>query len=589
MLPGVVKADEGAGLFVRGGDVHETRTLVDRAVLDHPYRYESTNGGLFGTVPPFLITGVSLSAGGFPARYGDALSGVLELHGLERPESRSSLVTVGLAAASAQLSLPVGRRAGLRLSGNQSFTGLLFAVNRPEQRFERHPAGTDLNVGAYYESRRLGSLQASFFRASERVGVEVEEEAFRGDLASESDNELASLRWRRPLLGRALAEVTLSQTRYREDLDVGAITLAARDRGRRARLDVTTSWGGTIVRLGAESERRRDALEGTASQRGGDFAGVSGARAWCLDFPSARDGGYVELERSTSRVDVNVGFRADHYATFGRWVSDPRASATLRLTGPHRIRLAWGRYHQAPSAGYLDAEWGNPRLGVMAARHLVLGYGLGEPDDRFHLRVETYDKRYSGLPVEDPQSNYTDDGTGTARGVDVFVRASGGEGWDAWGSYGFVRARRRSTRLADFGRYDTPAVPVRPDFEIPHTLQLAARRALPRAFTLTGSFRLASGKPFTPIVSGVERDGAVTPVYGALNSERTPRYQRLDVALSQIRPVGNAAAAVWFVGITNVLGRRNVFGYSYSPDFRTRSPRRSSFGRTVYFGVSFQR
>ena len=75
MLPGVVKADDGAGLFVRGGDVHETRTFVDRAVLDHPYRYESTNGGLFGTVPPFLITGISLSAGGFPARYGDALSG----------------------------------------------------------------------------------------------------------------------------------------------------------------------------------------------------------------------------------------------------------------------------------------------------------------------------------------------------------------------------------------------------------------------------------------------------------------------------------------------------------------------------------
>ena len=117
MLPGVVKADDGAGLFVRGGDVHETRTFVDRAVLDHPYRYESTNGGLFGTVPPFLITGISLSAGGFPARYGDALSGVLELQGLERPQAQSTLVTIGLAAASAQLSLPLGPRAGIRVSG----------------------------------------------------------------------------------------------------------------------------------------------------------------------------------------------------------------------------------------------------------------------------------------------------------------------------------------------------------------------------------------------------------------------------------------------------------------------------------------
>ena len=101
------------------------------------------------------------------------------------------------------------------------------------------------------------------------MGVEIEEEAFRGDLASESDNELVSLRWNRSLLGRALAEVTLSQTRYREDLDVGSVTLSSRDRGRRARLDVTTSWRGTLFRVGAESERRRDALEGTSSRRGG--------------------------------------------------------------------------------------------------------------------------------------------------------------------------------------------------------------------------------------------------------------------------------------------------------------------------------
>jgi len=589
MLPGVAKADEGAGLFVRGGDVHETRTFLDRAVLDHPYRFESVNGGLFGTVPPFLITGLSLSAGGFPARYGDTLSGVLELHGLDRPASSSTFVTVGLAAASAQVSLPLGERAGVRVSGNQSFTRLLFAVNRPEQHFARHPSGTDLSVAGYFESPRLGRFSTTLFRASEQVGVEVEEEAFRGDLDSDSQNELVSLRWSRTFRQRFVAEVTLSQSRYRQTTDVGVIELSSHDRGRRARLDVAGPWRSFFLRFGAESERRHDALDGTSTRRGGDLGGASGLRSWNLDFPSSRDGAYFEVERVFGRIETNVGMRLDHYETFGRSVHDPRASVSVRLAGPHRLRLAWGRYHQAPSAGYLDPSWGNPALSVMGSRHLVVGYGMGSPEDSVHLRIEAYDKSYDGLPVEDAKENFVDSGTGSARGVDVFVRASGGEAWDAWASYGLLTARRRSTRLADFGRYPTSDVPVRPDFEIPHTFQMALRRALPNNVTVTGSLRLASGKPYTPVVDARPSGSGYVPVYGSLNSERSPRYQRVDVALSHIRMLGESSAAVLFVGVTNALGRRNIFGYTYSPDFTTRRPQRSSFGRSVYFGVSFQR
>ncbi|GAB4370970.1 MAG: hypothetical protein Kow0042_13480 [Calditrichia bacterium] len=43
--PGVQQVDEGAGLFVRGGDVSETAVVLDGAYLMHPYKYESPNGG----------------------------------------------------------------------------------------------------------------------------------------------------------------------------------------------------------------------------------------------------------------------------------------------------------------------------------------------------------------------------------------------------------------------------------------------------------------------------------------------------------------------------------------------------------------
>ena len=60
-LPGVVTIDEGAGLFVRGGDVSEVHVLLDGVVVSHPYRYETPTGGFRGAVDPFLTQGASFT------------------------------------------------------------------------------------------------------------------------------------------------------------------------------------------------------------------------------------------------------------------------------------------------------------------------------------------------------------------------------------------------------------------------------------------------------------------------------------------------------------------------------------------------
>ena len=40
-----------------GGDVSETVVLLDQATVVHPYRYESPTGGVFGTIPSFMVQG----------------------------------------------------------------------------------------------------------------------------------------------------------------------------------------------------------------------------------------------------------------------------------------------------------------------------------------------------------------------------------------------------------------------------------------------------------------------------------------------------------------------------------------------------
>jgi hypothetical protein len=81
-FPGVAAMDDGSGLFVRGGDVGETTILLDQATVVHPYKFESPTGGYFGTIPPFLVGGTYFSSGGFSARYGNALSGILAMESM---------------------------------------------------------------------------------------------------------------------------------------------------------------------------------------------------------------------------------------------------------------------------------------------------------------------------------------------------------------------------------------------------------------------------------------------------------------------------------------------------------------------------
>ncbi|HJZ95141.1 MAG TPA: TonB-dependent receptor [Candidatus Solibacter sp.] len=583
MMPGVARVDEGSGLFVRGGDVSETATYLDRALLFHPYRYETPTGGFFGSVPPYLISGLSLSTGAFPARYGNALSGILELTGLDRPQQDSLTVTLGLGSISGSAAIPLGESMGVRVSGNQSLARALFAVNPGEQRFAHYPSGQDLNVSSY-----AGPLRVSAFLNREQVGVEAQQDAFTGLLNSKDDNRLISAGWHRNRCEWRM-EVSASAAAYRAEQQFGVFELSTRDDGQRARFDVSRPHSRWIVRLGMEAERRENSEGGAIPVHGGDVGGAQGTRLWSMDRTDARGGVYAEIERTFGRLTLNAGGRVDRYQAIRAWSADPRASAVYALPRRQRLRAAWGAYHQVPAPLYLHPIYGNPALRPMTARHFVAGYEAGEDAGRFYLRVEGYLKRYSRLPLQDDLANFNSSGYGTARGVDVFLKLKPSSAWQSWASYSYLRARRLFTAFDDYGRYDTPTAPYRPDFDIPHTLQLVLQRAITPSLSAGVTARVASGKPFTPVIAAQPSRGGFVPVFGAIGSERLPLYQRVDCSLSKMLPVARRISAVLFFGVNNVLDHHNVFAWSYSSDYTQRRPAQGAWGRAFYFGVSMQR
>ena len=76
LLPGVQSGNEGSsGLFVRGGSPDQNLMLLD----DVPLYYVNHLGGYVSTFNTDALSNVTLTKGGFPARYGSRLSSVIDI------------------------------------------------------------------------------------------------------------------------------------------------------------------------------------------------------------------------------------------------------------------------------------------------------------------------------------------------------------------------------------------------------------------------------------------------------------------------------------------------------------------------------
>ena len=585
-LPGVSHVDEGAGLFVRGGDTSETLVLLDGVTIAHPYRYETPTGGFRGSIDPFMTQGLSFSSGGFSARFGNALSAVLDLHGLSRPEVKQVSITAGLAQVSTDFSFPIGSNLGFRLNAQRVLPRLLFAVNPPPRQFDQYPTGWDVGGTAEFATTAFGTFKGFVLDQGDRVGVETEKDAFIGFLHSGTRHRLFSGTWKRPLSSTWEIRTAFGRDTYMDSVDVGVLGLDKTDRRFTGRAELQGSAASWNLLVGLDGDHAGTLIDGHVPQRGGDFGGTGGTSGFRVDRDDWRLGSYIEGSRTLGRLTPTIGVRIDRFAREQSTTTDPRISAAFKIARTQQLRVAAGIFHQAPSTAYFDAVRGATHLPTMMAAHYVVGYELGSAEGTGFLRIEGYHKKYSRLPLENAAFGFAGDGYGTAKGIDFFARRA----WDRLElriSTSWLDARRRWTPPEQRDRYPLPQGTWAPDFSIPWSGDLVANMPLFGPLALGAGWRAASGRPNTPVIGVRQNSRGIEPVYGSINSERLPHYQRLDLSTSALFPVSAGGVLILFASVDNVLARGNFFEYAYSSDYSVRRPIITTSPRTFYFGASF--
>ena len=193
LLPGVGYA----GFFnavpsIRGGDPMDTTAALDGYYIFNPYYW----GGGFSIFDPRMVQSARLSHGVFSTRYGNTISGILEITS-KKPSSTETEFELGAStsAASFNLSLPLNGKGGLLFMGRVTYYDpFIWAAKQAAKVYEALDAVNSIRVAPYIRGGTITGnyrfldnleLQATGFWGMDGIGVTFENSS-HGDLDSDS-------------------------------------------------------------------------------------------------------------------------------------------------------------------------------------------------------------------------------------------------------------------------------------------------------------------------------------------------------------------------------------------------------------------
>ncbi len=591
-LPGLARTPFVTGfLVIRGSNPDDSGIYIDGHRVPLIFHFL---GGPSILNPEFLDS-IDLYPGGFPARFGRAIGGIVSV---ETRSAKSDGVhgsaDIDILDAGGYVRFPVGEDVSVAVAGRRSYLDFLLGFFLPEpdegETLIVTPAYWDWQARVDWDLHEEGRASLFVLSSSDRLDVVQSDSESSLNLGSAIDFTRVIATYERPLgsdlrltLSPAWGRDRVSFSGGQRDaaaaftgIDVVQDSLSYRMRVRGALTPTLLVDGG----LDLESRVTRYDLLVPQDQ---DIPALGGA----IDIDPERleraidllgVAAYVDLAWDvTKRLRLIPGLRIDGYLLAG----EPRSSIDPRLVGRFRVNEQWlakgyvGLFHQAPQPEGFDPEFGNPELELERAIHTGVG-AEWQPLEHWTLDGEVYlidrdDLAFStDEAVIDEVSgrvsplNFINSGRGDTVGLEALVRREVTENLYGWLSYTLSFSRQQRDRDEDY----SPTF-----FDQRHILNAVASYKTNRGWELGGRFRLASGSPDTPIVGATfdADSGTYDAVTGARLSDRRDTFHQLDVRAERTW-LFNTWQLGAYLDIQNVYRAENVEAVQYDYRFAERAP-----------------
>lgn len=611
-LPGVQSGGEGTtGLYVRGGSPDQNLMLLDGVPLysvNHLF-------GFFSVFNADAVKSMSLTKGGFPARYGGRLSSILEVNLKDGHLSEFHADgTVSLIASKVTLEGPLVKdKASFMISGRRTYIDLLakpiiWAVNATNNGLRTDPAYffQDFNGKVHWKVGERDRLYFSAFNSLDDFGIATTEritedngdyEENTADLGLDWRNAVQSIRWAHEWGARLFSNTTLTRSRYQFNTgaelsdassSAGQVTTnrfaalyksGIEDLGAKIDFEFTPGFS-HLLRYGASYTNHRFTPGATSLQL---EAGAENALDTLIGSSEIRSNeafAYVEDEWELSeRIRVNVGLHGALLAVGGeRYPSlQPRFACNIRL--PDRSALKFSYAQMSQFVNLLTNEglslptdlWvpSTERIRPQQSAQYAVGWARTYGD--WELSLEGYWKDMDGLlsykegasfvfGLDADWQDQVVQGVGRSVGFEVFLQRKVGD-TKGWIGYTLSKTDRQFDELNNGNRFPFT-------YDRRHDVSLVITHTFDEAWTGSLAWVYGTGRALTLTESvytidlPVEGDFGISSVDVEVPSERNAYrmspYHRLDASLTRTL-VGDKGSRQLVLSIYNAYNNVNPF------------------------------
>lgn len=543
-LPGVSQVVWPAALYnVRGANPGNTGFFVDGVRIPGLFHFALGPS----VIHPFFIEQVDFYPGGYPARYGRYVSGIVHARTTQPKVDRPhGSVDVRLLDAGGIVATPInGKQGSVAVAGRISYTGLLLSAFSPDISFNYWD----------YQARlehRLGPGRISVFAFGSGDHLR-RKEGTQQDLFADVNTHRLQVRWQGGLGPGRLEASTLVGRDYASTFipELNNLPVAVRSLTSASRLGYQLPLGRSFdLELGADNETQRFAPESIS-------VGLP-TQDLLADRTAVLSAGYATLTyRLGDRLIVSPGLRYDLLVQEGTssWQPGPRLNVRGRVGENTFLKASAGRFVQLPSLpvsvpGF--ENFGLQSIGLQSSLQASAGFETALPGaltldmTGFYQRLRVSD--LASLFNYEVQTSILELRDGRSYGVELLLRRALTERLYGWLTYTLSKSERV---------YPPLNIVAASDWDQRHILNLVTSYRLGGGYQIGGRIHYHTGRPYpvfdeATLSSGGNQDRP--PIfYGKL-----PDFFQLDLRFDK-RWVFDRYTLDFFVEIINTTASRQVF------------------------------
>ncbi len=610
LLPGIQSGTEGSsGIYVRGGGPDQNLILLDGV----PVYNASHLFGFFSVFNPDAINRVTVTKGGFPARYGGRLSSVIDISMKEGNNQKiQGQGSIGLISSKFTIEGPIkNEKTSFIVSGRRTYIDFLTrpiiqAASQGDAIFGYY--FYDLNTKINHRFSDRDRLYLSFYGGQDKAYARNKYDYFQDDLEYENEDEfgldwgniITAIRWNHLFTPKLFGNLTATYSKYQfgifEKFESSIKGVGVNERSKEqieyysgihdyaVKLDFDyLPVPSHTIKVGVSTIRHEfnpGVLAFDSSFENDTTIGVT-------ESVSIESSAYVEDDFSIGNMlRFNFGLHGSvFWAENEQYQSlQPRLAGRLLLPGLFSIKASYSEMvqfiHLLTNGGIgLPTDLWVPatdRIRPQSSKQIA--FGLAKNIGVYEVSVESYYKTMSNLIEYRDGSSYfnsTDNweekvvsGDGTSYGVELFIQKKTGR-FNGWLGYTWSKTTRQFEEL-NFGEPYPYKFDRRHDVSIVGIYQTGSLSNVSATWVYgTGNAISMPTSKYNPIdeypAPGRIYVGNEVEFYETRNNYRMRSYHRLDISYSKSKEK-KRGTRTWTFGAYNVYNRKNPFFVDLSYD-----------------------